>query len=192
MARAFVRSVRVDSGVGMGETGGVFAPGAVRDRLAGALKVAFAEGLLSEQTLSYRLGLVFGRRLVDPAGVIGDLTTRARQRGRRPSSLTATVAVRRRERRRVPAAAGAPLVLALDWAGGEEELVIGRAPGCEVTLSNDSVSRRHARLLCRGGAWVIQDLGSTNGTIVNGMAVGRCQLRPGDRLELGDQLLDVD
>jgi NAD(P)-dependent dehydrogenase (short-subunit alcohol dehydrogenase family) len=49
-----------------------------------------------------------------------------------------------------------------------------------------------AALPFRDGSWIIQDLGSTNGTIVNGEHVGRCQLQPGDRLQLGDLLLDID
>jgi len=81
---------------------------------------------------------------------------------------------------------------ALDWGGGEGDLVVGRGPGCAVALSDDSVSRRHARLVFRDGAWIIQDLGSTNGTIVNGERVGRCRLELGDRVRLGDQLLEID
>jgi pilus assembly protein CpaF len=54
------------------------------------------------------------------------------------------------------------------------------------------VSRRHARLLFRDGSWVLQDLQSTNGTTVNGVPVGRCQLRPGDRLIFGTACLRVD
>jgi pSer/pThr/pTyr-binding forkhead associated (FHA) protein len=72
------------------------------------------------------------------------------------------------------------------------DLVVGRGPGCAVALSDDSVSRRHARLVFRDGAWIIQDLGSTNGTIVNGERVGRCRLELGDRVRLGDQLLEID
>jgi pSer/pThr/pTyr-binding forkhead associated (FHA) protein len=86
----------------------------------------------------------------------------------------------------------APLVLALDWLGGACELVLGRGRGCDVELDDNTVSRRHARLRYRDGAWVIQDLGSTNGTRVNGRRAGRCQLRPGDRVALGGLVLQVD
>jgi pSer/pThr/pTyr-binding forkhead associated (FHA) protein len=61
-----------------------------------------------------------------------------------------------------------------------------------VVLADESVSREHARLFFRDGAWIVQDLDSTNGTLVNRERVGRCQLQPGDRLQLGDQSLDID
>lgn len=71
-------------------------------------------------------------------------------------------------------------------------LIVGRLPSCDVVLTATSVSRRHARLLFRDGSWVIQDLDSLNGTEVNGVAVGRCELRPGDHLCLGDEYLVID
>jgi pilus assembly protein CpaF len=87
---------------------------------------------------------------------------------------------------------GSELLLALDWTGAREELVIGRHHACDVVLANPRVSRRHARLVFRDGSWVIQDLESTNGTVVNGDTVVRCALRPGDHLVLGGQRLRVD
>jgi pSer/pThr/pTyr-binding forkhead associated (FHA) protein len=71
-------------------------------------------------------------------------------------------------------------------------LLVGRDPRCDIVLRDVTVSRRHARLICRDGAWIVQDLGSTNGTAVNGVAVGRCELRPGDRLCVGDTVLWLD
>ena len=83
-------------------------------------------------------------------------------------------------------------LLALDWTGAIPELFIGRSHRCDVVLDDPGVSRRHARLLFRDGSWVLQDLQSTNGTTVNGVPVGRCQLRPGDRLIFGTACLRVD
>jgi hypothetical protein len=57
----------------------VYAFGRSRQRLAGVLNSAFAEGLLSEQTHVHRLGLLFGPSLVDPQQLIGDLTLRRRR-----------------------------------------------------------------------------------------------------------------
>ncbi len=171
-------------------------PGLSRERLAGVLNAAFAEGLLSEQTLSHRLGLLFGPRLIEPHGVVGDLALRARP-GRRSvwRILGSSVASVRARLERIVGGSGpepAPLVLALDWTGAQDDLLIGRGTDCDVGLRDTTVSRRHARLVFRDGAWVIQDLASKNGVTVNGTPVGRCQLQPGDRLGLGLQLVDID
>ena len=77
-----------------------------------------------------------------------------------------------------------------DLAG---ETTIGRSPGCGVPLTEDSfVSQIHARLYQEhGGAWV-EDLGSTNGTFVNGQRVeGAVPLRPGDQLRVGQTELEL-
>lgn len=165
----------------------------VRDRIAGTLNAAFAEGLLSEQTHSHRLGLLFGLQLVDPDALVGDLALRTQRRTLRTPAGVAT-AVRRYAETilRRSGSAVAPLVLALDWTGERDALVIGRDERCDIALREDTVSRRHARLLFRDGSWIIQDLDSTNGTAVNGRHVGRSQLRPGDQVRLGLQTLDVD
>ena len=158
----------------------------IREQLAGTLDAAFADGLISEQTLSHRLGLVFGPRIVDPDGVVGDLATRT-QGSRAPRGLSALAGALRRYSERDRA-----LLLALDWIQGDADLVIGRGEGCDLALRDDTVSRHHAKLSFRSGGWVIQDLGSTNGTRVNGRRVGRSQLRPGDRVELGTRVLRID
>jgi pSer/pThr/pTyr-binding forkhead associated (FHA) protein len=54
------------------------------------------------------------------------------------------------------------------------------------------VSRRHAQLTHRDGKWVIQDLASTNGTLVNGERVGRAALRAGDLVTLGELTILLD
>jgi hypothetical protein len=64
--------------------------------------------------------------------------------------------------------------------------VIGRSRECDIVLEDSGVSRRHAELRPRGSAWTIEDLGSTNGVRVNGLAVnGVHRLRSGDRVEMG-------
>lgn len=65
--------------------------------------------------------------------------------------------------------------------------LIGRHPSAQVFLDHDTVSRRHAELrLDPFGRWWIRDLGSTNGTLVNGERVTDRVLKPGDRLRVGD------
>jgi len=68
-------------------------------------------------------------------------------------------------------------------AGGA---VLGRSRECEIVLSDPNVSRRHAEIRPRGGGWVLDDLGSTNGVSVNGVQVDRPKvLSDGDDIELG-------
>ncbi len=167
--------------------------GRSRKRLAGVLSSAFAEGLLSEETHSYRLELLFGPRLIDPQRLVGDLVLRG---GRSQPTVIARRAWRALAAsiRAVAVSGGstnAPLLLALD--GFEtEELLVGRHPACDVVLADTSVSRRHAQLTYRDGVWVLQDLASTNGTAVNGERVGRAALCAGDIIVLGNQIVQVD
>jgi pSer/pThr/pTyr-binding forkhead associated (FHA) protein len=63
-------------------------------------------------------------------------------------------------------------------------LVLGRAPECDLILGELGVSRRHAQLLRDGGRFEIEDLGSVNGTLVNGDPVQRRALEVGDEIEI--------
>ncbi|MBL9037703.1 MAG: FHA domain-containing protein [Archangium sp.] len=64
--------------------------------------------------------------------------------------------------------------------------VVGRVAGVEVQIEDDSVSRRHAELQVEGGAVVVRDLGSANGTSVNGAVIdGDVTLSPGDVVQFG-------
>jgi diguanylate cyclase (GGDEF)-like protein len=67
----------------------------------------------------------------------------------------------------------------------ERENLIGRAPNAKLRLNDHGISRRHAIVLHRGDDFVIQDLGSSNGTLVNGSRVEEIVLRDGDRIQLG-------
>jgi len=69
---------------------------------------------------------------------------------------------------------------------------IGRAPDCELVLKDSRVSRRHARLQARGGVLVLTDLGSTNGTRVNGHRITEMVLGAGDRIHVGETTIVVD
>ena len=64
--------------------------------------------------------------------------------------------------------------------------VIGRSRECDVVLSDQNVSRRHAEVRPSGGSWIVKDLSSTNGVKVNGRRIqGPQSLKPGDTIELG-------
>jgi diguanylate cyclase (GGDEF)-like protein len=65
------------------------------------------------------------------------------------------------------------------------EVVLGRDPGCTVSLPADDVSRAHVRIAPEGAGHVAVDLGSTNGTWVNGARVESHRLAAGDRLRAG-------
>jgi hypothetical protein len=69
---------------------------------------------------------------------------------------------------------------------------IGRAPECELVLKDSRVSRRHARLHAREGVLLLTDLGSTNGTRVNGHRVTEVVLGAGDRISIGDTSVVVE
>jgi len=171
----------------------VLGPGARRHRLARILNTAYAEGLLSDRTLAHRLDVLFAGELIDPAKLVGDLTRRASRRSLRESVWHTVAALRNRYEVGAGASSVQPgILLALDWTGACEELVIGRHPSCDVVMGDETVSRRHAQLIFRDGGWIVRDLDSTNGTRLNGQYVGRCRLRPGDQLGLGGQLLRVD
>lgn len=62
---------------------------------------------------------------------------------------------------------------------------IGRSPDNDIALDDRRISRRHADLSQIEGRWVVHDLGSTNGTAVNGRIVRQAPLRDGDRVSLG-------
>ena len=70
-------------------------------------------------------------------------------------------------------------------------LRIGRAPDNDLVLGDGRVSRRHGRIAGRLGTLVYTDLGSTNGSRVNGEAVIEVVLGPGDRILVGDTTLEV-
>ncbi len=71
-------------------------------------------------------------------------------------------------------------------------LTIGRATDNDLVLSDGRVSRHHARLAGRRGTLVYTDLGSTNGSRVNGVGVGELVLGTGDRIEVGDTVIIVE
>jgi pSer/pThr/pTyr-binding forkhead associated (FHA) protein len=72
------------------------------------------------------------------------------------------------------------------------EATVGRAPGCAIVLAGDYVSAHHARLFERAGRVWVEDLGSTNGTLLNGRRVRRpIAMRAGDRLRIGDVVLGL-
>ncbi|SDJ62243.1 DUF1707 and FHA domain-containing protein [Streptomyces indicus] len=159
---------------------------AERDKVLAALREGVVQGRLSHDTFVRRMELALAaRRPQELARLTADLP--AEDGGRMINALTGaigavsafTVRVRRAwEAERLP-----KLLLPLP---GTFPLRIGRDPANGLRLSHETVSRRHAELVLQGGCWVLRDLGSTNGTSVNGRrVVGATVVREGDHIAFG-------
>jgi pSer/pThr/pTyr-binding forkhead associated (FHA) protein len=73
-----------------------------------------------------------------------------------------------------------------------EEITLGRAAGCQVTIDDTYASQLHARVFLREGKVYVEDLGSTNGTYLNRRKVtGPMVLQRGDRLQIGNTVLEL-
>jgi len=74
----------------------------------------------------------------------------------------------------------------------KDQSMVGRDPSCEIVVTDGSVSRRHARLEVRAGAWWVVDQGSANGTYINSLKVAEQALRNGQELRFGAMAFRVD
>lgn len=72
-----------------------------------------------------------------------------------------------------------------DVALSGDEVVVGRLAECAIHLPDANVSRRHAAFISLDDGWAVTDLGSTNGTFVNGNRIERVRLHDGDVIEIG-------
>jgi hypothetical protein len=90
-----------------------------------------------------------------------------------------------------------PLLVEISRPGEKPELVtlldgmlVGRSTQCGIVLADATVSKEHARLTIEGSRALVEDLHSTNGTLVNGVViVGPTALSPGDRIGLGANVI---
>ena len=71
-------------------------------------------------------------------------------------------------------------------------VVIGRGRGADVVLSEPTISRAHAAIGFEEDAFFVQDLGSTNGTLVNGSPEEKASLENGDKIQMGKLTLRID
>jgi pSer/pThr/pTyr-binding forkhead associated (FHA) protein len=73
------------------------------------------------------------------------------------------------------------------------ELKLGRAATCEITVDDTYVSQVHARVYGQDGNYLVEDLGSTNGTYLNQKKVsGAMTMQQGDRLQVGNTVLELE
>lgn len=74
----------------------------------------------------------------------------------------------------------------------QPDIILGRDPGCDIPLMDDTVSTRHAQLTYHHNQWWLEDLASTNGTILNGSPVGMpTVITSGDEIKCGGTRLAV-
>jgi pSer/pThr/pTyr-binding forkhead associated (FHA) protein len=73
----------------------------------------------------------------------------------------------------------------LEWPLGDQPAVIGRGRKADLVIAEATISRTHVRIRREDGRFLVEDLGSTNGTQLNGQRVGRAELHDGDELRMG-------
>jgi pSer/pThr/pTyr-binding forkhead associated (FHA) protein len=72
------------------------------------------------------------------------------------------------------------------FAHAEHTVSVGRKPDCNIVLADPNVSRKHAEIRPHGDGFILIDLGSTNGTKVNGVKIDQHPLRDGDEISFGN------
>jgi FHA domain/DUF1707 SHOCT-like domain len=152
-----------------------------RERFIELLQARSIEGRLSTDTFARRLeGVLGARSMAELDALVADVRTpgRARRAALKAVAWVSTLIADLQTAWRSPRVQ----VLALP----SESMIIGRAPDCDCHLTEPSVSRRHAQLRRVDETWLLRDLGSSNGTRLNGMRVTEeIEVRPGDQLTLG-------
>ena len=148
----------------------------LREKTALTLSRRCAEGYISPETLEQRLELAYTAKHTE----VLDRLTADLPEGRLRRLLSSMARLVGGPPRPQPIVVAPP-----HPAPRSENLVIGRSPRCNLVLNDPTVSRRHAALRREDEGWRITDLGSTNGTWVNGWRVDRALVRDGDELVLG-------
>jgi hypothetical protein len=156
-----------------------------RDRALRALSERVAEGRMSNDTFERRVDQVLrARNQAELADIVHDLPPASRLVDR----LTGMVASFSSMTARIEAAWRSPrLPRFMLPPAGLTRILVGRAPGCNFILTDLTVSRFHAELYREERGWMVSDLGSMNGTRVNGWRLtGPAPVRPGDEIGFGN------
>ncbi|MEV8593166.1 DUF1707 and FHA domain-containing protein [Streptomyces sp. NPDC052012] len=158
---------------------------AERDKALDVLRDGVAKGRLSHDTFVRRMELALAARRPDElAALTADLPTENRLARLVLGTVEAVSGFSVRLRRAWQAERLPKLLLPHPATG--YPLRIGRDPANGLRLTHETVSRVHAELRHQGGMWVLRDLGSTNGTTVNGRRViGAAVVREGDQIGFG-------
>lgn len=156
-----------------------------REQIAALLRAGSVSGRLSADTFSHRVDRAYETdRRAELDGLVADLRSpgpleRAVLRAVEGWSRWSAELAAAWQRPRLP-------VMALP-ARAEAPVTLGRSRQCDCVVSEPSVSRRHAELRRADERWLLRDLGSRNGTRVNGLRVlEETEVRPGDRVSLGE------
>jgi hypothetical protein len=154
-----------------------------RERFIELLQAHSVEGRLSTDTFARRLeGVLAARSMAE----LDDLVADVRRPGALRRSTLRAVTWASSLSADLQAAWRAPRLPRLALPAAGPPVTIGRAPDCDCHLTEPSVSRRHAQLRRVDETWLLRDLGSSNGTRLNGMRVNEeIEVRPGDQLSLG-------
>ncbi|MBM9618565.1 DUF1707 and FHA domain-containing protein [Streptomyces zhihengii] len=157
---------------------------AQRERVLDVLKEGAAQGRLSHDTFVRRMELALAAQVpAELDALTADLTEKGRLTRRLYRAVSHASAFSVRLRRAWQAEKLPPLLFP---EPGPHPLRIGRDPANGLRLSHDTVSRLHAELSSQGRLWVLRDLGSTNGTTVNGRRVtGSIVVQDGDMVGFG-------
>jgi hypothetical protein len=149
-----------------------------RERTVASLGDAYASGALGPETLALRVDAAFRARSEDEfRALTADLPRRW------SDAVRARLASLRRPR--------VPTVHVAPPPEGPGPWMIGRSDDCRLVIAHGTISRRHALVERVEEGLEVRDLGSLNGTWVNGWRVDRATVRPGDTLRLGDVRVEV-
>ncbi|MFG2884517.1 FHA domain-containing protein [Streptomyces sp. NPDC048297] len=158
---------------------------AERDKVLQVLRDGVAMGRLSQDTFIRRMELALAARRADELAVLTADLPRENRFTRAVLGTVAAVSGFGVRLRRAWQAERLPKLL-LPHPEQGYPLRIGRDPANGLRLNHDTVSRVHAELRRQGGMWVLRDLGSTNGTTVNGRrVVGAVVVSEGDMVGFG-------
>jgi hypothetical protein len=153
---------------------------AEREQALAELRDGYAQGRLTHDTFGYRVdGVLRARRNGELRRLLADLPRRRHLGAVVRAGWGRALTVADRWLR------GWPPVLTLP-GGSQIRFTIGREAACDMTLADLTVSRWHASLQRDAGGWLLADLGSTNGTRLNGWRVnGPIPVRAGDLVSFG-------
>ncbi|GIH70649.1 DUF1707 and FHA domain-containing protein [Sphaerimonospora thailandensis] len=156
-----------------------------RDRALDELRSRAAEGRLSMDTFIGRVDMALRAQ---SRGELDELVADLPQRGRWRRRITEAVAAVSDLSHRVESAWRRPRLPKLALPTDDRaRYVVGRGPACDLVLADLTVSRVHAELRRDDGSWLLVDLGSMNGTRLNGWRlVGPARVRAGDEIAFGD------